>query len=649
MAITVVNGAPSATNGSAPTPTIPGTPQLGDWMVAVFASREATDGTVSLPAGWDQRVNDRGTGGLVAAWTRPWQTGDTAPTFTLGGHATGASGDSAIAAICLIRPTPGKVLRFVDASVPSHNAASSTTVGPIDGDTLSVAPAGIVFVLGQHRETWTGHTTLTGDGLTWAEAIEASNSAGADNAMALDYALSDNVAITDKSFTISGSGGSATGAGFMLFFAEEILSTQFDYPNPTKRPAGAQYEGWTQNLLQSTLAPVEQGPFVPVMFENPQVPGRAVALRTGISGRTIVSPAVIPVGSAVQELPVRVSLRPQDFALNLLASTLAPVEQAPFAAAMFENPVRPVLRPQDFFLNLLETTLAEPPGAPVPTFNWDNPVRRQWPVSLLTGVSGRAINPPQPQAPHVPLLFDNPVRLQRAAELLTWAFAGLADSPLTAPVSTPFVPAMFENPQRRKHPVSLLTLASGRGINPPPPVVPGDPFIPPDFPNPLRPRRAMALLTGAHGRAFSAPPPIVLGVPFKQHEWPNPRIKPFPVSLRTFLLQPQDQGMVGQAEFPTPPTLEQPNLYGVFASGAPLSLTETDVGDPFTPVDLPNPARPTRELQRAPWLYSHSSFNILLTPPPAAAVPLTTVAGVYHIPLKAHPVVLDKGFEGRRK
>jgi chemotaxis signal transduction protein len=220
VAITVISGTPSGTNGSAPAPSLPASPQDGDWMVAFFSSREATDGTVSLPAGWDERVNNRDTGGLVAAWTRPWQSGDTAPTFTLGGHTTGSSGDSAIAVIVLVRPTAGKTITFVDASTPSHNGASSTTVGPIDGDSLTVAADGIAFVLGHHRETSTSFNTLSGDGLTWSSASALSNASGADNSQEIDYALSNNVAISDKSFTVVGSGGSSTGAGFMLFFNE---------------------------------------------------------------------------------------------------------------------------------------------------------------------------------------------------------------------------------------------------------------------------------------------------------------------------------------------------------------------------------------------------------------------------------------------
>jgi chemotaxis signal transduction protein len=221
VSITIESGTPAGTNGSAPAPALPAAGfQAGDWILAVFASREATDGTVSLPAGWDQRVNDRGTGGLVGAWTRPWQSGDVTPTYTLGGHTTGSSGDSAIGVILRIRPTAGSTLSFVDASTPSHNGASSTTVGPIDGDSLTVAANGIVLVVGQHRETSSSFNDLTGDGLTWAQNTYISNASGADNSLCINSALSNNVAVTDKSFTVGGSGGSSTGAGFMLFFNE---------------------------------------------------------------------------------------------------------------------------------------------------------------------------------------------------------------------------------------------------------------------------------------------------------------------------------------------------------------------------------------------------------------------------------------------
>jgi hypothetical protein len=220
MAINVTAGTGSASNGAAVAPTLPASPQAGDWLVYLYASREATDGTASLPAGWDERVNNRDTGGLVAAWTRPWQSGDVAPTITLGGHATGSSGDSNQGIILAVRPTTGKALQFVDASTPSHNASSSTTVGPIDGDSLTVAADGVVIVLGQHRETWTSVATLSGDGLTWNEIFDNSNASGADNAVAVNWALSNNVAITDKSFTVTGSGGASTGSGFMLFLSE---------------------------------------------------------------------------------------------------------------------------------------------------------------------------------------------------------------------------------------------------------------------------------------------------------------------------------------------------------------------------------------------------------------------------------------------
>jgi hypothetical protein len=241
VTISVTAGTVDTTNGSAPAPAIPGTPQDGDWLVAFFASREITDGTVSLPAGWDERVNSRGTGGLVACWTRPWQSGDTAPAFTLGGHATGASGDSASAVIYLVRPTAGSALSFVDASTPTHTG-NQTQIGPIDGDSLTVDANGIVLLLGHFRETTVAIADASGDGLTWNQGTYISNSSGADQSLEIDWALNDNVAVTDKTLTLTTPGGSVGSAGFMIFLKEEVAAAP-SIP-PVNMPTRQAHNGW---------------------------------------------------------------------------------------------------------------------------------------------------------------------------------------------------------------------------------------------------------------------------------------------------------------------------------------------------------------------------------------------------------------------
>jgi hypothetical protein len=234
MAITVLDpgfpaNLPSFSSGATnPTPTIPAASNTGDFLVAIFVSREATDGTVSLPVGWTERIQDRGIGGIVGIWTKPFESGDsgTTVTMTLSGHSGGGTGDSCIGVIQAVRPTSGRELEFVDVSTPTRYSGSYTTFGPIEGATLTVAHDGIVFVIGQFCETWATVSGLSGDGLTWTTAVNFSNSQGADNALAVYWALSDNVAITDKSFTVTTPGFPSPSVGVMLFLKEsqdEIL------------------------------------------------------------------------------------------------------------------------------------------------------------------------------------------------------------------------------------------------------------------------------------------------------------------------------------------------------------------------------------------------------------------------------------------
>src|SRR3990167_6494471 len=95
----------SSDGGTSPAPGMPSGIAVDDLLVCVFYSREATDGTVDIKAnGWSQVVNDRSAGGLLAVWTKRYQTGDAAPTFLLGGHASGLTGDDAIAQIAALAP-----------------------------------------------------------------------------------------------------------------------------------------------------------------------------------------------------------------------------------------------------------------------------------------------------------------------------------------------------------------------------------------------------------------------------------------------------------------------------------------------------------------------------------------------------------------
>ena len=209
----LATGTPSSTNGSAPTPGLPAGLQAGDTMLAAFYSREITDGTVSISAGWDQVLNNRSAGGLLAAWVRKFQVGDSAPTFTLGGHVTGASGDTAIAAIAAWRPSVDSVPLAFSHGLADN--ASAQNIGPIGG--VRLQPEDVVIVLGGKRDDWTSVATLTGDGLTWAEAGEPDATAGADAGLVAGYAIngSSERVVTAKTFAVTG-GAAAAGKGAMI-------------------------------------------------------------------------------------------------------------------------------------------------------------------------------------------------------------------------------------------------------------------------------------------------------------------------------------------------------------------------------------------------------------------------------------------------
>lgn len=203
-------GTASQTNGSAPTPGLPTGLTDGDVMIAAFFSRESVDGTVSLPAAWTPILNDRSSGGLLAAWWRVWQSGDAAPTFTLGGHATGTSGDSAVAQIARFSGCNTSAPIGTIGSISTN--ASAQNIGTIAGITAD----GGVIVLAGKKDDWTSVATLSGESLSWSEIGEPDGTQGADCGMVWDFAaIASSTAIAAKTFTVTG-GAAAVGKGIMF-------------------------------------------------------------------------------------------------------------------------------------------------------------------------------------------------------------------------------------------------------------------------------------------------------------------------------------------------------------------------------------------------------------------------------------------------
>jgi hypothetical protein len=214
-AITFVGaGTSSSTNGAAPTPALPSNLQDGDLMIAYFYSREVTDGTVSISAGWTEVYNERTSGGLLAAWYRVYQAGDVAPTFTLGGHVSANSGgDTAGAQIAAWRGVDTADPIDVTGTIATN--AAQQNIGPISGITVDASDT--VIVMGGKTDDWSSVATLSGDSLTWAEIGEPDSTSGADAGLVWDYAINgaSQTPVTDKTFTVTG-GATAAGKGVMF-------------------------------------------------------------------------------------------------------------------------------------------------------------------------------------------------------------------------------------------------------------------------------------------------------------------------------------------------------------------------------------------------------------------------------------------------
>lgn len=207
-------GAVGTTNGgSNPTATLPTGLQDDDLMITYFYSREATDGTVSISAGWTEVINHLGTGGLLAIWYRFRQAADVAPTITLGNHVAGDD--------CFVQVA---AWRGVDTSNPIDQVGSiseniaAVDIGPIDAFTMGRKV--LVVAFGGKLDDWTSVATLTADGnLTYFEIAENDSIAGNDAGMVWDYGINSGLeaALSNVTFDVAG-GGSQPGKGIMMSF-----------------------------------------------------------------------------------------------------------------------------------------------------------------------------------------------------------------------------------------------------------------------------------------------------------------------------------------------------------------------------------------------------------------------------------------------
>ncbi len=196
------------------TPTLPAGLAVGDILILVAGNRSlgAPKDAITIPGGWDlvlDEINSNvligGQNHLVIAWRRVDDViREVAPVVGFSTFITNMSQVIAVRGVDNIVP----IAEFTVSS--STAGAAPHTIGPITG--LTVAAGNAALVVGQLSDNFfdPGIDTLTGDGLTWAELVEASTTLGSDAGYVIDMAINDTgspVAVSAKTFVVNGDNG----------------------------------------------------------------------------------------------------------------------------------------------------------------------------------------------------------------------------------------------------------------------------------------------------------------------------------------------------------------------------------------------------------------------------------------------------------
>lgn len=207
-------------------PGLPAGASASTVMVCVIYSRGNVDESVTMPAGWTQQLQSRTSGGMLAVFTRPWESGDSAPTITRVNFTGGTSGDTHV----------GRIFGFdgVSRNAPVAQVGSVSTnasqanIGAISGITLASKPTATVLVIGGRQGDCLGASALSGDGLTWTEVQDQAVTAGADAHLVVSYAIdaAGGTTVTSKTFTMSG-GENQAGVGVMIELAPASAGQRF--------------------------------------------------------------------------------------------------------------------------------------------------------------------------------------------------------------------------------------------------------------------------------------------------------------------------------------------------------------------------------------------------------------------------------------
>jgi hypothetical protein len=298
----------------------------------------------------------------------------------------------------------------------------------------------------------------------------------------------------------------------------------YDFPTPTARRQPNLYGTWTQNLLQSTLAPAQAAavPFGQDDWPNPRPATRSAELLTwsgNLLESTLAAAAAMPLTPQVMPNPPQRWSRDASAQPNLLQTTLAAPQAVPFSQTDWPNPVaaRRIQQPERLggvvdagdarrgivldvprgpthpielrtqAGNLLESTLSLPPGTPVPAYDWPLPGRAQHPIGLRTWSVNLLQSTLNPGDPLRPLDWPLPGRAQHPIAARTWT-CNLLQSTLRP--QDPPAPVDWPLPVRRtwQPPVWSQNLLQST-------LTPGDPIRGVTPPNPVLRRRPVELLT----------------------------------------------------------------------------------------------------------------------------------------------------------
>jgi len=281
MAITFIGaGAAAFANNADVTPALHvNTAQNDLIVVAIFLRGEnvtaASMAIVAVGSGYTQLYSfEHSTGSPRPRMAVFWKiagAGEANPLVNITPLATGAS----VGAVCLtFRGT--HLTTPIDISGAASENASAQNVGPVSGIT-PLASDGAVIVIGGKCDDWTSVATLSGDGLTWVEDVDAFTILGQDEGIVVDHAIwvGSPPTVASKTFTVTG-GAANKGLGVM-----------FSLQQPAAAPTRLAQVSWAEVQVGALNFPVIEGTAI---TENGLASTHAINLPSGIvAGETLLA------------------------------------------------------------------------------------------------------------------------------------------------------------------------------------------------------------------------------------------------------------------------------------------------------------------------------------------------------------------------